>query len=583
MSNERTNRDGGYGWIIVTAFFLIEILVDGIRFTFGLYFVEFLDEFGKGKGTTAWIGALMVTTYNICGPVFAFIVNKVGFRRASMIGGLITTIGYILSYFAPNVYFLFLTYGILPGFGFGLVFLAGTVTIGRYFLKKRALAIGISFCGSGVGTFIITPLVAFLIDKYSWRGSVLIVAGLAFNCCALSALYRPINIEDSDDKVDDITDDVSIVIENGSRKENKDKALLSNENDKHDSHPLKTENGHVANANCNGYLSNSNSNTHGLSNSPLMPRSFTETMKEQLQALDKNVHKGSHRSLSSSHFSHRSLNLSVLSQSVLGSNASFGFMFDQKHRMKESTLTVNSPLSLTRSARTIAEENGNVFQNSVIESMFPKALVTDTNFIILMTSALCSGIPSFIPFSMLPDYARFIGASSNQSAWLLSTIGIGGTISRIAAGYLSDMSCVHRLTLLGVCLLVLGVTTITAALVPIYEVLITYSTMFGIFFGALYVVQPMVLLEYFGEEYIGEVMGVMMCVYGVALFGGSPLAGWIFDITNSYTVSFLFAGIFFLLSGIINYFVLCTKSSRQSRKLAKLDLEIQQVDVADIT
>ena len=43
--------------------------------------------------------------------------------------------------------------------------------------------------------------------------------------------------------------------------------------------------------------------------------------------------------------------------------------------------------------------------------------------------------------------------------------------------------------------------------------------------GALYVVQPIVLLDYFGEEYIVEVMGIMMWSYGVSVIMGSPMAG----------------------------------------------------------
>lgn len=67
MGTGSGSRDGGYGWVIVFAFFLVEVLVDGIRFSFGVYFVEFLEEFKRGKGDTAWVGSLMVSTYNLAG------------------------------------------------------------------------------------------------------------------------------------------------------------------------------------------------------------------------------------------------------------------------------------------------------------------------------------------------------------------------------------------------------------------------------------------------------------------------------------------------------------------------------------
>jgi len=43
--------------------------------------------------------------------------------------------------------------------------------------------------------------------------------------------------------------------------------------------------------------------------------------------------------------------------------------------------------------------------------------------------------------------------------------------------------------------------------------------------GAVYIVQPIVLMEYLGDEYIAEIMGGSMCVYGVSNFIGSPMAG----------------------------------------------------------
>ncbi len=60
-------RDGGYAWVIVFAFFALQALADGIRFSFGLLFVEWLNDFGTGKGETAWVGSIMIASYNLCG------------------------------------------------------------------------------------------------------------------------------------------------------------------------------------------------------------------------------------------------------------------------------------------------------------------------------------------------------------------------------------------------------------------------------------------------------------------------------------------------------------------------------------
>ena len=40
--------------------------------------------------------------------------------------------------------------------------------------------------------------------------------------------------------------------------------------------------------------------------------------------------------------------------------------------------------------------------------------------------------------------------------------------------------------------------------------------------------------------------------------------GWLYDITQNYNVSVIFAGGIFVLAGLTNFLVLCTKSSRAS-------------------
>ena len=50
------------------------------------------------------------------------------------------------------------------GFGFGMMYLPAIVSVGYYFEKKRAFATGLAVCGSGVGTFILPPLIEFLLQ-----------------------------------------------------------------------------------------------------------------------------------------------------------------------------------------------------------------------------------------------------------------------------------------------------------------------------------------------------------------------------------------------------------------------------------
>lgn len=85
-----------------------------------------------------------------------------------------------------------LTYGVMGGIGFGMIYLPAVVAVGYYFETKRSLATGIAVCGSGFGTFAFAPLANMLLEHFDWKNANLILAGLILNCAVFGAMMRPL-------------------------------------------------------------------------------------------------------------------------------------------------------------------------------------------------------------------------------------------------------------------------------------------------------------------------------------------------------------------------------------------------------
>lgn len=112
--------DGGYGWVIVFASFMCNLIVDGIAYTFGCFLGEFVTYFNEGKGRVAWVGSLLSGVYLSAGPIVSALANKFGCRAVCIAGSFIAALAFVLSTMSTSVTMLMLTYGVLGGIGFGM-------------------------------------------------------------------------------------------------------------------------------------------------------------------------------------------------------------------------------------------------------------------------------------------------------------------------------------------------------------------------------------------------------------------------------------------------------------------------------
>ncbi|XP_023030016.1 monocarboxylate transporter 14 [Leptinotarsa decemlineata] len=187
--------DGGYGWVIVAASFICNMVVDGISYCFGICLSELVLHYGETKGTTAWVGSILTGCTMCFGPIVSAVVNKFGCRITCITGSIIGSAAFALSVFCPTVSTLMIVYGFIGGIGFGLIYLPAVVCVGYYFESKRSLATGISVCGSGFGAFAFAPLATFLVNNYGWKGTNLCFAGIILCCSIFGALMKPLEFE----------------------------------------------------------------------------------------------------------------------------------------------------------------------------------------------------------------------------------------------------------------------------------------------------------------------------------------------------------------------------------------------------
>jgi len=93
-------------------------------------------------------------------------VETHGPRKVTIIGCILTGLGWLLASTATSIPMLVVMYGVIGGIGIGIAYGATVAVAARWFPDRRGLAVGITVLGVGFSAFITANLAGYLIGAY---------------------------------------------------------------------------------------------------------------------------------------------------------------------------------------------------------------------------------------------------------------------------------------------------------------------------------------------------------------------------------------------------------------------------------
>ncbi|KAH3826848.1 hypothetical protein DPMN_128760 [Dreissena polymorpha] len=211
----------------------------------------------------------------------------------------------------------------------------------------------------------------------------------------------------------------------------------------------------------------------------------------------------------------------------------------------------------------ISKKHWRLRLGNVCNSMFSFDLLRDTRCLFFLGSAFVLNLAFTIPYNLLPDQAvEENGMSKQEATWIISTIGIANTLSRIFLGWVGDRACVNRMWMMQGALFMAGLSTALSPLLISFATKLVYSCLIGAALGGYVMLVPVVLADMFGADVISRSLGLVLFVVGVAGFVSTPIGGWLFDRTGSYTFSFIVAGAEFIVAGALLLVPKCLNGNR---------------------
>jgi MFS transporter, OFA family, oxalate/formate antiporter len=109
-----------------------------------------------------------------------YLNNRFGPRVIATVGGVLYGLGVLLAAFAaPNIFILYLTFGIIGGIGIGLGYIVAIAMLIKWFPDRRGFITGLAVAGFGAGALITSPVAAALITSVG-LGSTFLYLGIAY-------------------------------------------------------------------------------------------------------------------------------------------------------------------------------------------------------------------------------------------------------------------------------------------------------------------------------------------------------------------------------------------------------------------
>ncbi|KAL2282895.1 hypothetical protein FJTKL_10270 [Diaporthe vaccinii] len=180
---------GKDAWLFLAACFVIEALVWGFPFSFGIFQKYYSShEPFKGSGNIAIIGTCTSGIMYLSG-LPALVLNRMYPRLgrwSPMVGLLIMCLSLALSSFATTVTQLIATQGVLYAVGGSIGYLPCILYMDEWFVRRKGLAYGIMWSGTGLAGVILPLLLEYLLSAYGHQTTLCVWA------CALFALTAPL-------------------------------------------------------------------------------------------------------------------------------------------------------------------------------------------------------------------------------------------------------------------------------------------------------------------------------------------------------------------------------------------------------
>jgi MFS transporter, OFA family, oxalate/formate antiporter len=187
---------------------VITMVCLGTVYSYGVFRMPIEELFGIGATHSGMPYMTSLAFYAIFMGITGRFIDKYSPQSIVLFGGLLVSAGWILSFFAKDIYTLTLTYGVISGSGVGIAYGVPMSVVSKWFPDKKGLVVGLVLVGFGLSPILTAPVAKTLVDIYGVMNTFMIL-GISFLVIIplMSFLFRNPPNEDVDSKLEEVEAD----------------------------------------------------------------------------------------------------------------------------------------------------------------------------------------------------------------------------------------------------------------------------------------------------------------------------------------------------------------------------------------
>lgn len=157
---------------------------------FGVLLVFFVEKFDITRETASWPKSIATMLSPLSGLVVYALQRRIKTFYIVLLSTILTSAAFTLSAFAPNIFWMTITLGVIHGLGHGLFLTSSTIYTLLHFNKYRAIATSFIFIAFGLSAVISQFVLTGLVEVYYLEGALLLYGAILMNSFVIVMLAR---------------------------------------------------------------------------------------------------------------------------------------------------------------------------------------------------------------------------------------------------------------------------------------------------------------------------------------------------------------------------------------------------------